>query len=110
MQNQLEKGADWLSRRGFVQSAGSWLALLAGGSACGSVLAAEAKRRKRISFFRDGEIHVAQLGQEGARGFQAILVKKRKGCHVRVAHADRRHAIQRLPPLFPGGQCRRDDP
>ncbi len=63
MQNQVEQNADSLSRRDFVRSAALLSTALVGGTACSPALAAETKLRKRISYFRNGEIYVTQIGQ-----------------------------------------------
>lgn len=61
MKNPLEMEACWINRRGFVKRTA--LLLTGGAAACGPALAAQATLRKRISYFRDGEIHVTQVGQ-----------------------------------------------
>src|SRR4249919_3886698 len=53
MQNQS------LSRRSFVKGAG----LLTAMGTCSSVLAEQARPRKRISYFRNGEIYVTPVGE-----------------------------------------------
>lgn len=61
MQNQSEQETASLSRRGFVKKTGLLLTAFAGMTSY--TPAAEAKSRKRISYFRNGEIYVSQVGQ-----------------------------------------------
>jgi Tol biopolymer transport system component len=63
MQKQLDTEADSLSRREFVKRTGLLLTALGGATASGPVLASPERLRKRISYFRDGEIYVTPIGQ-----------------------------------------------
>lgn len=63
MQHQRESELDPFSRRDFVKRAGLFLAAVAGTNTDRLALASPTGLRKRISYFRNGEIYVTEIGQ-----------------------------------------------